>query len=42
MWPEKRFGLNESRDVQRELCEFEIVYSPELCQTIAKVVMVRK
>lgn len=38
----KRFSLNENRDLQYELCEFEMVYSSELCQTIAKVAMVRK
>lgn len=42
MGPEKKFGPNENRDVQHELWEFEMVHSPELCQTIGKVIMVRK
>lgn len=38
----KGFSLNENRDVQHELCEFEMIYSSEHCQTIVKVAMVRK
>lgn len=38
LWPERRFSLNESRDVQCEMWEFEMFYSPEPYQTIAKVV----
>lgn len=38
LWPERGFSLSENSDVQRQMWEFELIYSREPCQTTAKVV----